>query len=52
MLDGDEAEPVGDGVMSRAAMRALTDPVGDAMRPILAKEIQTALEELSDESIG
>ncbi len=49
VLDGDEAEPVGDGVMSRAAMRALTDPVGDAMRPIVVKEIQNALDELSDE---
>ena len=49
VLDGDEAEPVGDGVMSRAAMRALTDPVGDAMRPLVVKEIQSALDELSDE---
>lgn len=49
VLDGDEAEPVGDGVMSRAAMRALTDPVGEAMRPIVVREIQTALDELSDE---
>jgi RNA polymerase sigma-70 factor (ECF subfamily) len=49
VLEGDEAEPVGDGVMSRAAMRALTDPIGESMRPILAREIQTALDELSDE---
>jgi RNA polymerase sigma-70 factor (ECF subfamily) len=49
VLDGEEAEPVGDGVMSRAAMRALTDPVGESMRPLLAREIQNALEELSEE---
>lgn len=49
VLDGDESEPVGDGVMSRAAMRALTDPVGDAMRPLLAREIQSALDDLSEE---
>lgn len=46
---GEESEPVGDGVMSRAAMRALTDPVGDATRGLLAQEIQKALDELSDE---
>jgi len=49
LLDGDSGEPVGDGVMSRAAMRALTDPVGETMRPLLAREIQVALDELSDE---
>lgn len=49
LFDGDDAEPVGDGVMSRSAIRSLTDPVGDAMRPLLAQEIQTALDELSDE---
>jgi RNA polymerase sigma-70 factor (ECF subfamily) len=49
VLDGEEAEPVGDGVMSRAAMRAPTDPVGESMRPLLAREIQNALEELSEE---
>ncbi len=49
VLDGDEAEPVGDGVMSRAAMRALTDPVNDALRPLISREIQRALDDLSDE---
>jgi RNA polymerase sigma-70 factor, ECF subfamily len=49
VLDGEDAEPVGDGVMSRAAMRALTDPVGETMRPMLAREIQAALDELSEE---
>jgi len=49
VLDGDDAEPVGDGVMSRAAMRALTDPVGESLRPLIAQEIQRALDELSDE---
>lgn len=49
VLGGDQAEPVGDGVMSRAAMRALTDPVGDAMRSLVTQEIQAALDELSDE---
>jgi RNA polymerase sigma-70 factor (ECF subfamily) len=49
VLDGDEAEPVGDGVMSRAAMRALHDPDGDAMRALVTGEIQKALDELPDE---
>ncbi len=49
VLDGDDAEPVGDGVMSRAAMRALTEPESDAMRSIVSQEIQKALDELSEE---
>lgn len=49
VLDGDDAEPVGDGVMSRAAMRALQDPDGDAMRPLVTAEIQKALDELPDD---
>ncbi len=49
VLDGEDAEPVGDGVMSRAAMRALTEPENDAMRSIVSQEIEKALNELSDE---
>jgi RNA polymerase sigma-70 factor (ECF subfamily) len=49
VLDGDDAEPVGDGVMSRAAMRALTEPEDDAMRSLVSQEIQKALDELSEE---
>jgi RNA polymerase sigma-70 factor (ECF subfamily) len=49
VLDGEDAEPVGDGVMSRAAMRALTEPESDAMRAIVSQEIQKALDELSEE---
>ena len=49
VLDGDEAEPVGDGVMSRAAMRALQDPDGDAMRALVTGEIQKALDDLPDD---
>jgi RNA polymerase sigma-70 factor (ECF subfamily) len=49
VLDGDDAEPVGDGVMSRAAMRALTEPEDAAMRSLVSQEIQKALDELSEE---
>jgi RNA polymerase sigma-70 factor (ECF subfamily) len=49
VLDGDDAEPVGDGVMSRAAMRALTEPEDEATRSLVSQEIQKALDELSEE---
>jgi RNA polymerase sigma-70 factor (ECF subfamily) len=49
VLDGDDAEPVGDGLMSRAAMRALTEPEDAAMRSLVSQEIQKALDELSEE---
>jgi len=50
VFDGPMAGPVGEGVMSRASMRALTDPVGDAQRGLIAREINRAFEELSDEA--
>ena len=50
VFDGPMAVPVGEGVMSRASMRALTDPVGDAQRRLIAREINRAFEELSDEA--
>lgn len=50
VFDGPMAAPVGEGVMSRASMRALTDPVGDAQRGLIAREINRAFEELSEEA--
>ncbi|MBW2550216.1 MAG: sigma-70 family RNA polymerase sigma factor [Deltaproteobacteria bacterium] len=50
VFDGPMAVPVGEGVMSRASMRGLTDPVGDAQRRLIAREINRAFEELSDEA--
>ena len=50
VFDGPMAAPVGEGVMSRASMRGLTDPVGDAQRRLIAREIERAFEELSDEA--
>lgn len=50
VLEGKAAKPVGEGVMSRAAMLSLTDPVGVAQRALVAQEIQRALERLPDES--
>lgn len=50
VFDGPMAEPVGEGVMSRATMRALTDPVGDAQRQLVAREINRAFEQLSEDA--
>lgn len=41
--------PVGEGVMSHAAMRALTDPVGAALQPLVTQEIQRALDTLPED---
>lgn len=49
VFEGGSAEPVGDGVMSRAAMRGLLDPVEDAQRGLLLAEIQAALDELPED---
>jgi RNA polymerase sigma-70 factor, ECF subfamily len=49
VLDGIDADPVGEGVMSRAAMRALSAPVADAERSLLAQEIQGALDNLPED---
>ncbi len=49
VFDGPAAQPVGAGVMSRAAMRGLTDPIGDADRRLLAGEIQAALDQLPED---
>lgn len=50
VFEGAMAAPVGEGVMSRATMRALTDPVADAQRQLIAREINRAFEHLSDEA--
>ena len=50
VFDGPMAVPVGEGVMSRASMRGLTDPVGDAQRRLIAREINRAFEELSEDA--
>lgn len=49
VLEGREAEPVGDGVMSRAAMRTLNDPISEAHRRIITAEIQDALDSLPED---
>ncbi len=42
-------EPGGRDVLSRTALRALTDPDGDALRPLVQQELAAALEELPED---
>lgn len=49
VLDGEDAIPVGDGVMSRAAMRGLRDSVTVAQQGLLREEILRALDELPED---
>jgi RNA polymerase sigma-70 factor (ECF subfamily) len=48
VFDGAMAAPVGEGVVSRATMRGLTDPVGSAQQQLIAQEINRAFAELSE----
>jgi RNA polymerase sigma-70 factor (ECF subfamily) len=41
--------PVGEDVVSRDALRALTDPVGNALRPLIAGELEAALATLPED---
>lgn len=50
VFDGPMAVPVGEGVMSRATMRGLTDPVGAAQRKLIAREIHRAFDALSEDA--
>jgi RNA polymerase sigma-70 factor (ECF subfamily) len=42
-------QPVGEDVVSRDALRALTDPVGEALRPLIATELEAALATLPED---
>lgn len=49
VLDTEEGTPVGDGVMSRAAMRGLTDSTSVAQEGLLRDEILSALDNLPED---
>lgn len=49
VLDQEEGSPVGDGVMSRAAMRGLMDASTVAQEGLLREEIAAALDDLPDD---
>ncbi|HKR28658.1 MAG TPA: hypothetical protein VJS11_14440, partial [Acidobacteriaceae bacterium] len=42
-------EPTGEDVVSRDALRALTDPMGTALRPLVSREIEAALAALPED---
>src|SRR3954452_15567108 len=49
VLDGPDADPLADGWVIAASMRALRDPETQALRSIVEAEISRALEELPEE---
>ncbi len=49
VLEGPDAGPLADGWIGTATMEAMRDPENVAIRPVLAREINTALEELPEE---
>ncbi|HKQ69294.1 MAG TPA: sigma-70 family RNA polymerase sigma factor [Polyangiaceae bacterium] len=49
VLDGPDADPLADGWVSAASMRALRDPENQALRSIVEREIREALDELPEE---
>lgn len=42
-------EPAGDSVLGRSAMQALLDPDSEALRPVIAREIENALDTLPED---
>ena len=49
ILEGPDADPLADGWVSAASMRALRDPESQALRPLVQEEIHKALDELPEE---
>jgi RNA polymerase sigma-70 factor (ECF subfamily) len=49
VLDGVGQAPVGEGVMSNAALRALCDPDGTMLTPLVFREVRSALDRLPDD---
>jgi RNA polymerase sigma-70 factor (ECF subfamily) len=49
VLEGPNADPLADGWVSAASMRALRDPESQVLRPLVQQEIHKALDELPEE---
>jgi RNA polymerase sigma-70 factor (ECF subfamily) len=49
VLDGPDAGPLADGWIGAATLRAMRDPEGQAMRPVLEREINAALDSVPEE---
>lgn len=49
VLDGPDADPLADGWIGAATLRAMRDPEGQALRPALEREIGSALDSIPEE---
>src|SRR5262245_44409079 len=49
LFDGPDADPLTDGWMGTATMRAMRDPETQALKPIIEAEVTRALEELPED---
>jgi RNA polymerase sigma-70 factor (ECF subfamily) len=49
VIEGPDADPLADGWIGASTLAAMRDPESQALRPVLEREIRTALDELPDE---
>jgi len=49
VIEGPDADPLADGWIGASTLAAMRDPESQALRPVLEREITTALDELPDE---
>jgi len=49
VLEGPDADPLADGWIGAATLRSMRDPEGQALRPVLEREIGAALDTLPEE---
>jgi RNA polymerase sigma-70 factor (ECF subfamily) len=49
VLDGPDAGPLADGWIGSSTLRAMRDPEGQALRPVLEREINAALDSVPEE---
>jgi RNA polymerase sigma-70 factor, ECF subfamily len=49
VLDGPDADPLADGWIGASTLRAMRDPEGQALRPVLEREITAALDSVPEE---
>jgi RNA polymerase sigma-70 factor (ECF subfamily) len=49
VLDGPDADPLADGWIGAATLRSMRDPEAQALRPILEREINDALDSIPEE---
>ena len=49
VLEGPDADPLADGWIGASTMASMRDPESQALRPVLVREIQAALDELPED---